>query len=428
MFLYQLVIDIDPDYLNSGIIEFVERQRVRTKPHRLQLLIEQVRLASRRGKWNQVAQLANSMLEIDPKNAFALREAQIAQTNVACEPMYELAKAAHKNGNETAVTVLMQDIQIACPDYGDPAEILANQRIAGSLVEYLHNSHTLAGHMATINRVTFSHHGNLLATASNDHTVKIWSSLTGELLHDLREHSDRVNSVAFSRDDKYFSSVSADGIVRLWHVKSWEPIQKKVVSTSANDVVLSQDNNLLIVGDDDGVINAFSLPNLGFINAIKTCEGWLTSVDISTDGRLFASSAWKSGYKHSGHIRVWNTRNWEQIHMYGLEENWSSQYIRRSLLSDDGKYLAAVGDRLHVWKMPQARSYFSTHLFHTYIPDLGMSSSRKSEGLNVSGKDVTFMSHDSSILILAGVYNEEGRIVFVPRLERKAGNWSTVGT
>jgi hypothetical protein len=65
------------------------------------------------------------------------------------------------------------------------------------------------------NALTFSPDGSYLATASWDHTAKIWETSSGRELFRL-PHEDSVNGVVFSPDGKYLATASMDGIARLW--------------------------------------------------------------------------------------------------------------------------------------------------------------------------------------------------------------------
>lgn len=57
----------------------------------------------------------------------------------------------------------------------------------------------------------------MLASASDDKTVRLWDADTGELLKTLEGHSSSVNAVQFSQDGKRLASASDDKIVRLWN-------------------------------------------------------------------------------------------------------------------------------------------------------------------------------------------------------------------
>jgi WD40 repeat protein len=74
----------------------------------------------------------------------------------------------------------------------------------------------LKGHTGSVYSVAFSHNGQLLASASNDMTVRLWNPVTGEELEKLEGHTDSVNSVVFSHDGQ-LASASYDETVRLWN-------------------------------------------------------------------------------------------------------------------------------------------------------------------------------------------------------------------
>ncbi|MEQ8959129.1 MAG: hypothetical protein RLP02_14610, partial [Coleofasciculus sp. C2-GNP5-27] len=67
-----------------------------------------------------------------------------------------------------------------------------NQAING-----VKESNRLEGHEGTVTHISFSPKGDIIATASEDKTVKIWN-IDGNLLETLEEHTEAVNNTSFS--------------------------------------------------------------------------------------------------------------------------------------------------------------------------------------------------------------------------------------
>ncbi|MFE2302454.1 WD40 repeat domain-containing protein, partial [Streptomyces sp. NPDC059445] len=58
--------------------------------------------------------------------------------------------------------------------------------------------------------------GTRLATASHDHTARIWDPATGGVLHTLLGHSASVAAVVWSPDGTRLATASHDHTARIW--------------------------------------------------------------------------------------------------------------------------------------------------------------------------------------------------------------------
>lgn len=77
----------------------------------------------------------------------------------------------------------------------------------------------MTGHQQLINDVKFSPDTRLVASASFDKSIKLWSSRTGAFLATLRGHVQAVYQIAWSADSRLLVSGSADSTLKVWNVE-----------------------------------------------------------------------------------------------------------------------------------------------------------------------------------------------------------------
>jgi WD40 repeat protein len=83
----------------------------------------------------------------------------------------------------------------------------------------------LRGHTDAIYDLTWSPNGRLLASCSQDHTIRIWEFTAGHQTHILDVHTDSVTGVSFSYDGQLLASKSRDSTIRIWRTDRWEVVK-----------------------------------------------------------------------------------------------------------------------------------------------------------------------------------------------------------
>jgi serine/threonine protein kinase len=138
------------------------------------------------------------------------------------------------------------------PNTVDPSatDLVNAARRAKSIEPFL----ILRGHVGTVRSVTFSPDGKMIASGSDDKTVKIWDAATGTILRSLRGHSGTVTSVFFSPDGKTLISSGKDKTVRVWDAATGEALQRSPgVSCEGTPAAFSPDGKTLATTDSRNI-------------------------------------------------------------------------------------------------------------------------------------------------------------------------------
>ena len=84
---------------------------------------------------------------------------------------------------------------------------------------------TIDAHKGYIRAVAVSPDAQFVATAGNDHAVRIWSAADGTLVKELAGHTRHVYNVAFHPSGKFLVSGDLLGIIKQWEVGTWNHVR-----------------------------------------------------------------------------------------------------------------------------------------------------------------------------------------------------------
>jgi cytochrome c len=142
------------------------------------------------------------------------------------------------------------------------------------------------GHRAPVAGLAVSPDGASLASASWDHTVRVWSLADGAQLV-LEGHTQNVNGVAFAPDGKSLVSVGYDLAVKIWPVAGGAPATITLPSP-LNAVAVAPDGEIA-TGGADGKVRLLTSEGkeTGEVQAGPTP---VAALAISPDGALVAAA------------------------------------------------------------------------------------------------------------------------------------------
>ena len=206
---------------------------------------------------------------------------------------------------------------------------------------------TLTGHSNEVLSVSFSPDGQVLASGSYE-TIKLWDVGSRREIATLKGHSNWVQSVSFSPDGQVLASGSYDKTIKLWDVGSRREIATlKGHSDVVYSVSFSPDGQVLASGSVDNTIKLWDVGSRREIATLKGHSNWVLSVSFSPDGQVLASGS------KDGTIKLWDVGSRREI----ATLKGHSNTVLSVSFSPDGQVLASGShdDTIKLWDVGSRR-------------------------------------------------------------------------
>lgn len=79
---------------------------------------------------------------------------------------------------------------------------------------------SVAAHNHWVNSAEFSPDTRLIASGSEDSTVRLWDMTSKQKIKEFNDHNGGVNNVRFHPDGTCVASGSSDRSIKIWDIRS----------------------------------------------------------------------------------------------------------------------------------------------------------------------------------------------------------------
>jgi len=203
---------------------------------------------------------------------------------------------------------------------------------------------TLKGHSNLVASVALSLSGRELISGSDDRSVRTWDLNTGRSLLVLQGHTDSVSSVAYAPDGMSILSGSWDGTVRYWRLPDGGLLRMlKGHEGRVTAVSFVGRSDLIVSAGFDGLVKMWERSSGKLLRDLKGHRERITGLDVSPDGRLIMTGSM------DGTVRVWDTRRGTAVRVLEVDEGG----VRTVAFSPDKQFGLSAGNDavLRIWNL-----------------------------------------------------------------------------
>lgn len=154
----------------------------------------------------------------------------------------------------------------------------------------------MRGHLDAVNTASFSSSGQLVLTASDDKTARIWDASSGEQLVVL-PHNAPVTCAAFDPSGNIVVTAGEDDRAQVWEISAVQLRSAKSLrvltghTDSINNIAFSKAGDLVLTASVDGSARVWRLADGECIAELRGHTGVVNTAAFSPDGKYVVTAS-----------------------------------------------------------------------------------------------------------------------------------------
>ena len=153
--------------------------------------------------------------------------------------------------------------------------------------------YTLHGHKSKITKIIVHPFYNLVASASEDATIRLWDFEQGEAERTLKAHAGIVTFLAFNHSGNVLASSATDLTVKLWNLETFNVT--KTLQGHEHEVsglcFLPESDYLLSCSRDQSIKLWDTVSGYSLLTLNHGHSDWIRRISVHHSGKLFASAS-----------------------------------------------------------------------------------------------------------------------------------------
>jgi serine/threonine protein kinase len=215
-------------------------------------------------------------------------------------------------------------------------------------IKFLQGHHTDA-----VQSVALSPNGKMIASASDDGTIKLWE-LDGDKTNPIKEIKDQggwVRAVVFL-SDRQIITAGQDKNIKIIDITSGKVVKTLSGHTNLiNSLAISPANDLLVSGSYDNTVNLWQISTGKLLRSLKGHTDRVWGVAISNDGKQVVSAS------RDKTLKIWDVNTGENLKTL----SGSLAGVTCVLITPNRKQVISAGNdkAIRVWDIASGKQLFT---------------------------------------------------------------------